>query len=145
MLTVLGLSKSGQMTSTSDLLVAELSLGSSNITGFLGIPLAPSEERWIWTIVWIVSGIAFCVDLVMLCLKQKQIRQATQVIKEAGSDWNDMPPGFTSAAREMIPKIRALIADYGAVVTQNRIFVVHNADAEPVSPASRSQAPAAPP
>ena len=106
MLTVVGLSKSGQMTSTSDLLVAELSLGSSNITGFLGIPLAPSEERWIWTIVWIVSGIAFCVDLVMLCLKQKQIRQATQVIKEAGTALKDMP---LMLAFPFLPFILAII------------------------------------
>jgi NADH-quinone oxidoreductase subunit D len=36
---------------------------------------------------------------------------------------HDMPQGFPEAARELIPKIRGLISDYDAVVTQNRIFV----------------------
>ena len=36
---------------------------------------------------------------------------------------HDMPPSFPRAAREMIGKIRALLRDFDAVVTQNRIFV----------------------
>jgi NADH-quinone oxidoreductase subunit D len=36
---------------------------------------------------------------------------------------HDMPPSFPRAAREIIAKIRVLLADFDAVVTQNRIFV----------------------
>ena len=36
---------------------------------------------------------------------------------------HDMPPSFPRAAREMIGKIRALLRDFDAIVTQNRIFV----------------------
>jgi len=36
---------------------------------------------------------------------------------------HDMPPSFPHAAREIITKIRVLLADFDAVVTQNRIFV----------------------
>ena len=36
---------------------------------------------------------------------------------------HDMPPSFPHAAREMIRKIRALLRDFDAIVTQNRIFV----------------------
>jgi NADH-quinone oxidoreductase subunit D len=36
---------------------------------------------------------------------------------------HDMPPSFPHAAREIIKKIRVLLADFDAVVTQNRIFV----------------------
>ena len=90
MLTVVGLSKSGQMNEASDLLVAEVSLGSTNITGFLGIPLAPEEERWIWSLMWIFGGIAFFVALIMLCMKVNKIRQATAVIKEASNALKDM-------------------------------------------------------
>ena len=36
---------------------------------------------------------------------------------------HDMPPSFPHAAREIIAKIRVLLADFDAVVTQNRIFV----------------------
>ena len=36
---------------------------------------------------------------------------------------HDMPPSFPRAAREIIKKIRVLLADFDAVVTQNRIFV----------------------
>jgi len=36
---------------------------------------------------------------------------------------HDMPPSFPAAARELIPKIRKLLADFEEVVTQNRIFV----------------------
>jgi len=36
---------------------------------------------------------------------------------------HDMPPSFPRQAREVIKKIRSLLADFDAVVTQNRIFV----------------------
>jgi NADH-quinone oxidoreductase subunit D len=36
---------------------------------------------------------------------------------------HDMPPRFPDAARVIIAKTRELLADFGAVVTQNRIFV----------------------
>jgi NADH-quinone oxidoreductase subunit D len=36
---------------------------------------------------------------------------------------HDMPPSFPHAAREIIKKVRVLLADFDAVVTQNRIFV----------------------
>jgi NADH-quinone oxidoreductase subunit D len=36
---------------------------------------------------------------------------------------HDMPPSFPRYAREIIAKIRVLLADFDAVVTQNRIFV----------------------
>jgi NADH-quinone oxidoreductase subunit D len=36
---------------------------------------------------------------------------------------HDMPPSFPHAAREIIKRIRVLLADFDAVVTQNRIFV----------------------
>jgi NADH-quinone oxidoreductase subunit D len=36
---------------------------------------------------------------------------------------HDMPPSFPRAAREIIAKMRGLLADFDAVVTQNRIFV----------------------
>ena len=36
---------------------------------------------------------------------------------------HDMPPSFPAAAREVVPRIRALLEDYDKVVTQNRIFV----------------------
>jgi NADH-quinone oxidoreductase subunit D len=36
---------------------------------------------------------------------------------------HDMPPSFPRAAREIIKKIRVLLGDFDAVVTQNRIFV----------------------
>merc|ERR1711881_389566 len=71
MLTVVGLSKSGQMNEASDLLVAE-------------------EERWIWSLMWIFGGIAFFVALIMLCMKVNKIRQATAVIKEASNALKDM-------------------------------------------------------
>ncbi len=49
-------------------------------------------------------------------------RVTTNYIRIGGVK-HDMPPGFAEAAREMIPKIRALVSDYDGVVTQNRIFV----------------------
>jgi NADH-quinone oxidoreductase subunit D len=36
---------------------------------------------------------------------------------------HDMPPSFPHQAREVMKKIRGLLADFDAVVTQNRIFV----------------------
>jgi NADH-quinone oxidoreductase subunit D len=36
---------------------------------------------------------------------------------------HDMPPSFPAAFRELLPKMRTLLKDFDAVVTQNRIFV----------------------
>jgi len=36
---------------------------------------------------------------------------------------HDMPHGFVATARECVPKIRKLLQDFDAVVTENRIFV----------------------
>jgi NADH-quinone oxidoreductase subunit D len=49
-------------------------------------------------------------------------RVTTNYIRIGGVK-HDMPAGFPAAARELIPKIRSLISDFGGVVTQNRIFV----------------------
>jgi NADH-quinone oxidoreductase subunit D len=49
-------------------------------------------------------------------------RVTTNYIRIGGLK-HDMPAGFPAAARELIPKIRSLISDFGGVVTQNRIFV----------------------
>ncbi len=49
-------------------------------------------------------------------------RVTTNYIRIGGLK-HDMPAGFPAGARELIPKIRSLISDFGGVVTQNRIFV----------------------
>lgn len=89
-LTFVGMCKSGQLSSPDELLEAYASVGGSNATAY-GIPLAPEAEAWIWSVLWIACGIAFFINFVLLCMKQKQIRQATTVIQEASNALADMP------------------------------------------------------
>ncbi len=89
-LTFVGLCKSGQLSSPDELIEAYASVGGSNATAY-GIPLAPEAEAWMWSLLWIAGGIAFFINFVLLCLKQKQIRQATTVIQEASNALADMP------------------------------------------------------
>lgn len=89
-LTFVGLCKSGQLSDPEELLAAYASVGGSNATAY-GIPLAPEAEAWIWSLVWIACGIGFFIAFVLLCMKQKQVRQATTVIQEASNALADMP------------------------------------------------------
>jgi len=89
-LTFVGLCKSGQLSDPEELIAAYASVGGSNATAY-GIPLAPEAEAWIWSLLWIACGIGFFIAFVLLCMKQKQIRQATTVIQEASNALADMP------------------------------------------------------
>ena len=89
-LTWVGLCKSGQLSTAEELIEAYASVGGSSVSAF-GITLAPEGEAWIWALMWIFGGIAFFVAFILLLMKQKKIRQATAVIKEASNALADMP------------------------------------------------------
>ena len=89
-LTFVGLCKSGQLSESADLIRAYAAVGGSNVTAY-GIPLASEGEAWIFKLMWAFGGILFFVCFMGLCMKQKQIRQATAVLKEASNALQDMP------------------------------------------------------
>lgn len=79
---VIGLFKSGMMQSADDAVNAAAGAYSE---------VAPEDEQWMWHTIWIVSGLAFLISFVMLCMKANKIRQATTVIQEASNALSDMP------------------------------------------------------
>eukprot|EP01046_Picozoa_sp_COSAG06_P014237 COSAG06_NODE_878_length_11812_cov_5.549560_3_plen_504_part_00 len=89
-LTFVGLCKSGQLSTAEEKIEAYASVGGSTVKAY-GIPLAPEAEAWMWALMWIFGGIFFFISFILLCLKQKQIRMATAVIKEASNALKDMP------------------------------------------------------
>jgi len=78
-MTYIGLVKSGQLQTASE----ELEGSATEV--------APEDEQWMWTIVWMAAGLTCLISLVMFAMRFNKIRQATTIIQQASNALADMP------------------------------------------------------